>query len=111
MNQQVLVQDISDFVGRCSYWERLQGKRIVVTGATGLIGSVLVKCLDALNARYSLGMTIYGFVRQLDKARTMFSSQSSHVGVATMHDFLTLETGADNGQVHYIIHHHQKSRR
>lgn len=104
MNQQVLVQDISDFVGRCSYWERLQGKRIAVTGATGLIGSVLVRCLDALNARYSLGMTIYGIVRQTDKARTMFSSQSSHVVVVTMHDFLTLETGADDRQVHYIIH-------
>ncbi len=102
MNQEVLRQDIRDFVDRCSYWEQLRGKRVAVTGATGLIGSILVKCLDALNAQYDLGMTIDAVVRQADKGRALFASQSSRVAVVTMNDFLT--SGTDSNPVHYIIH-------
>ena len=104
MKQQVLKQDISDFVARCSYWDKFKDKRIVITGATGLIGSLLVKCLDAINTRYGLGMTIYGIVRNIDKAHTVFATQSANVIIVPISDFGTLETSLVCGNIHYVVH-------
>ena len=104
MKQQVLKQDISDFVARCSYWDKFKDKRIVITGATGLIGSLLVKCLDAINTRYGLGMTIYGIVRNIDKAHTVFATQSANVIIVPISDFGTLETSLIGGNIHYVVH-------
>ncbi len=101
MNQQILEQDICDLVDRCTYWEEFKNKRIAVTGATGLLGSIIVKCLDALNARHGLNMTIYGIVRNVDKARTMFSPNVINV---TMTDLSTLEASLVGDKIHYIIH-------
>ena len=104
MRQQVLMQDISDFVERCSYWDKFKGKRVAITGATGLIGSILVKCLDALNTRHSLGMTIYGIVRNTNKTHSLFATQSSNVIIVPINDFGTLETSLIGSNIHYIIH-------
>lgn len=49
MNTHILNEDINDFVKECTYWEKFKNKSVAVTGATGLIGSILVKCLDVLN--------------------------------------------------------------
>ena len=54
MNTHILNEDINDFVKECIYWEKFKNKRVAVTGATGLIGSILVKCLDVLNVKYNL---------------------------------------------------------
>lgn len=101
MNQRILEQDICDFVDRCTYWEEFKNKSIAVTGATGLLGSIIVKCLDALNARHCLNMTIYSIVRNADKARTMFSPNVTNV---PMKDFASLESSLVGGNIHYIIH-------
>lgn len=101
MNQQILEQDICDFVDRCTYWNKFKNSRIAVTGATGLLGSIIVKCLDALNDRRSLNMTIYSIARNVDKARTMFSPNVINV---PMKDFATLESSLVGGNIHYIIH-------
>lgn len=38
--------------------EMLRERRFVITGATGLLGACMVKCLLALNKRYSLGLHV-----------------------------------------------------
>ena len=86
MNTQVLNEDINTFVKECTYWDRFKNKRIAITGATGLIGSILVKCLDALNAKYNLSMTIICIVRNIDKANAMFASLSSSCNIITIKD-------------------------
>lgn len=62
MNTQILNEDINNFVKECTYWEKFKNKRVAVTGATGLIGSILVKCLDVLNVKYNLDMAIFCIV-------------------------------------------------
>lgn len=104
MNQQILEQDIFEFVNRCTYWENFKNKRIVVTGATGLIGSIMVKCLRALNAKYSLGITVYSVVRNVEKARMQFSPIDSSIVIVPLRDFSSIETSLIGGNVHYIIH-------
>lgn len=56
----------------CVEWEKLRGKTILVTGATGLIGGLLVMTLLNANAEKSLGLKVLAAVRSEEKARALF---------------------------------------
>lgn len=103
MNTHILNEDINDFVKECAYWEKFKNKSVAVTGATGLIGSILVKCLDVLNVKYNLGMAIFCIVRNTDKARDMFASFSS-VNIVSINDFLSADSIWIEGKLNYLIH-------
>ena len=53
-------------------YSKLQNKRILITGGTGLIGSGFVKYMLFLNQRYSLNIKLILFVRSIDKAVAFF---------------------------------------
>lgn len=103
MNTHILNEDINDFVKECTYWAKFKNKRVAVTGATGLIGSILVKCLDVLNVKYDLDMAIFCIVRNTDKARDMFASFSS-VNIVSINDFLSADSIWIEGKLNYLIH-------
>lgn len=52
----------------------LKGKRILVTGATGLIGSTIIDMLVNLNASFDSKIKIFAAVRNVDKAKKLFNS-------------------------------------
>ena len=54
-------------------WDKLRGKTILITGATGLIGFNLLNALSFTNAKKSLGLKIIAVVRDIEKARKMFT--------------------------------------
>ena len=51
-------------------WDYLSGKKILVTGASGMIGSCLV---DALMARPKIDFHIYASARDQERLKTKFS--------------------------------------
>ena len=53
-------------------WDCLRGKRILIAGATGLIGTFLVDTLFYLNKERNLKMTVYGVARDEKVARKRF---------------------------------------
>ena len=75
MNYQVLKEDVQQFAEHFELKEHLRGKTFLITGATGLIGSVMVKSLLALNHRDNLGIRILAVVRDLDKAQKVFNEE------------------------------------
>ncbi len=86
----------SDFID----WDMLKGKRILITGATGLIGFNLVNALAYSNAKRSLGLKVSAAVRDIDKARRMF---------AEIPDVSFVVSDAENmtdfdGEADYIVH-------
>lgn len=57
-------------------WESFRGKTIVVTGATGLVCSQLVRVFLARNNSFSLGSKLFLPVRNIEKAKAMFNGYS-----------------------------------
>lgn len=75
MNKQVLKEDVQFFADHFELKEQLRSKTFLITGATGLIGSVMIKCLLALNQKFDLDIKILALVRDLEKARRIFAEE------------------------------------
>ena len=68
-----LDRDITEFVSDFPLLGELRNKSILITGATGLIGSTLVLCLQGMEEKYKLGINLVCLVRDLPKAKKLFS--------------------------------------
>ena len=71
MNQKidpVLQADLSRIAAIFPYWPELKNKSVLITGATGLVGSMLVRALCAAPVEVS----VIAHVRNEQKARAMF---------------------------------------
>lgn len=55
-------------------WERLIGKKVLVSGAAGFIPAYMVECLLYLNEVADFRIRVFGMVRNLDKARERFKA-------------------------------------
>lgn len=58
----------------CIDWEKLRGKSVLVTGATGLIGGLLVRGLICASAARGLNIRVVAAVRNRQKAEEMFAA-------------------------------------
>ncbi len=95
MKDHVLQEDLSSIAARFPHWDRLRGSSIFVTGATGLVGSMLVRSLLAAPVE----LRVIAHVRNIQKARAIFGDLpiSYVVGDVTAPiDY--------NGAVDYIFH-------
>ena len=85
-------------------WAALDGSSVLVTGATGLIGSNCVRLLLTRNRVAGAGIRVHALVRNLDKARAMLGEYGPDDGLA----FLVGDV-ADPGlslpaDLDYIVH-------
>lgn len=82
-------------------WASLEGKSILITGATGLIGSQIVLGLDRHNQMCEKKILIYALVRNQEKACEIFKECSDFVKilVGDIRECVVLEDEID-----YIIH-------
>lgn len=69
---QTLQKDIEELVQSFKTVDWLRDTTVMVTGATGLLGSCAVKCLLGLNDAYRLNFQVVAVVRNLDKAKAVF---------------------------------------
>lgn len=92
----VLSKDIESITGRKELFEPLKGTAVFITGATGLIGSMMIRVLHAANIRYDSGIRIIGQIRNKEKAEKLFGSLLSEKDIE-----LTEDLSAD---CNYIIH-------
>lgn len=66
------MEDIQNVINIPYNWEQLMNKSIVLTGATGLIGSFLIDVILEKNRQDDLNCTIYAMGRDKDKAIKRF---------------------------------------
>ncbi|WP_269476872.1 NAD-dependent epimerase/dehydratase family protein [Hominibacterium faecale] len=63
----VMQEDIKGIIKRDIKWEKLIGKTILITGATGMLGGYMLRTLVDLNKIEQYDMKLYALVRNPDK--------------------------------------------
>lgn len=94
----ILREDIDTFSLPDNLKEALSGSVVMVTGATGLIGSMFVRCVNALN----IGVTFILPIRDLKKAEVLFEGISDSVINLIPLDSEIINNG--NLKCDYIVH-------
>lgn len=89
----------ADFVD----WDKLKGAAILVTGATGLIGTSFIKSLDYANRERNLDLQIIALVRDEARARERFAEILPN-GMLSLAVGRVEELPAIDGRVDYILH-------
>ena len=97
----VLIHELERVVCKnVDLYRHFSDKTILVTGATGLIGSMLIKSMLMANRLLSTDIKIIGHVRDIDKARQLYWDMYNN-------DRLTCTTEAlscINESIDYIVH-------
>lgn len=86
-------------------WDELRDQVILITGATGLIGSSLIDLLLYANKKKNLGITILALVRDEKRAFTRFCNENNEKEECLKFIIGSVEEFHDvEGKVDYIIH-------
>ncbi|WP_298014031.1 NAD(P)-dependent oxidoreductase [uncultured Megasphaera sp.] len=105
IENKVFKEDLENIIQTpCINWKTLQGKTVLVTGGTGLIGSTLINSLLYANQELSLGLQVLALIRNQKKAEQLFFQQLQ-ADCPLSFIYGTVENLPDiEGPVDYIIH-------
>lgn len=103
LDNQIMQYDMEQIAQGCNLVEELIGKRVLVTGATGLLGGQIVKALACINRLKGTEMRIYAYVRNEEKAKQMFGHLIERGDVIVEKGDITEPIDLSE-QVDYIIH-------
>lgn len=69
-------EDIAD-INKATFipWEQLKNSTVFITGATGLIGSALIRVLSYMNETRQLNISLLALVRDAERAKEIFSKE------------------------------------
>lgn len=81
-----------------------KNRSFLVTGATGLIGSLAIKALLYISERYELNLHIIGLVRDLQKAEAVLGPWVNSNSLTLICTDLSAPQISYDGSVDYIIH-------
>ena len=102
---EMYMDDISYVAALNLPWEKLQDKSLMLSGATGMIGSFLVDVVLEKNLVDGLNCTIYALGRNEEKAKDRFSKFASDPHfVFIPYDVKLPFERCDLGTVDYILH-------
>lgn len=90
----------SDYIS----WEKLSGKTILITGATGLIGYTLTSALLYVEQKKQLGLKVIALVRNVEKAKEKFSAQLAQGLPLQFVQAQIEEPFTIDQQVDYVVH-------
>lgn len=93
-------EDIQQFAESFELADFVAGSKILVTGATGLIGSTLVYCLLALKRNVEITCP----VRDLEKAQKMYGDKASEINFIECDLVNYLKGLSSKDYFHFIVH-------
>ena len=99
----VLAEDFEQISKRNIPWNELKNKTFLITGATGLIGSLLTKFLLYANQAIGLNATVRAVVRNVEKADKIFAESKTEALSYVVTD-LEMEKICCEGDCDYIVH-------
>ena len=96
-------QDLELSVASSLPWEEMDGKTVFITGATGLVGSQLVKTLLACNRIRRTKIQVAALVRSKEKAKQVFGHLLERPELELHYGDVTQSLNVE-GPIDYIIH-------
>ena len=96
----ILLEDFESF-SKSLDREALKGAGILITGATGLVGSFITRSLYYASEKYGMGLKLYALVRSEAKARDVLAEAADGVKIVTGDISQPLSLDFD---IDYIIH-------
>ena len=97
------IEDVQEVAMLELPWDKLRNKNLMLSGATGQIGSFLTDVLLYRNSHYGMGCKIYALGRNREKAWNRFGSYLD--GIYFMeHDINKPLIRPDIGRVNYVLH-------
>lgn len=96
----VFKEDLEAIIGEDIEWEKLRGKRVLITGASGMIGTYMLQTLIMLNDRFTYGIRILAVLRNASKLPQEVREREDVEIIA--HD--VTERLCIEGNVDYVIH-------
>lgn len=85
-------------------FDEFRGKSFLITGATGLIGSLVVKTLLYCNRVHQLELTVYAMVRNVQKAKEIFQDYAEMGNLKYVVADLEKDEVQVEGTCDYMIH-------
>lgn len=100
----ILTEDF-EMISREESIRKLAGSTVFLTGATGLIGSLMVRALLYYNVHADKGekIKVIGFIRSLEKAKDVFQDAVSDPNLLLVEGNLAEPVKID-GAIDYIVH-------
>lgn len=96
----VLKEDIEMILHSDIHWEKLKGKTVLITGASGMIGSYMMYALAELNDTMQYGIHIIAMLRNVNKLPAELREREDvEISVQDVTNKITIE-----GNVDYIVH-------
>ena len=104
LNEQYM-EDVRDVGSLNLPWKKLENKTMMLSGATGLLGSFLIDVILEKNLTDRLNCTIYALGRNVQKAKARFSkyNDDQHL-VFISYDVKKPFVRDDIGTVDYVLH-------
>ena len=104
-NNNLYVDDVKYVANLNLPWEKLKGKKLMLSGATGLIGSFLVDVIMEKNATEDFDCIIYALGRNPNKAKARFVKYAGDPRLVFItYDVKLPFTKEDIGTVDYVLH-------
>lgn len=101
----VLTEDLNSLLASEIEWSNFKDKRILVTGATGLVGSMVVRSLIYANEKLNLGLKVIGLIRNQAKADKIYEGCMGKDSLSFCLDDLSGDEPISlEGKVDYIVH-------
>lgn len=97
-----IVKEDIEYIHKKTDFTRLEGKHILITGATGLIGSAVVTSILEWNRKTANKINITAVVRNIEKAKNIFADYDNTCLNYIVSDVCDVK--AENLNVDYIIH-------
>lgn len=88
-----------EYLARLSLWKKLSGKTLMITGATGMLGSYLAFAANKANLIGGYGIRLVLSGRNSQKAKQLFDNIECRILLQDIREPLDVD-----GPLHYIIH-------
>ena len=75
MNREIYLRDVDRAIQALPDVQKLRSARILITGATGLVGAFLTDCLLALSDQNALDLRLYALCRNAARAKERFGER------------------------------------